>query len=200
MDICHSLLPTLRHAWFYQDTSSTSSHSLATVTPSHRLEPFCPGVSTPPSPLPHSWPKTPRYKPQDVFGKHPPRKQSKNTSSCQVPGWGPRFKEAKKKGTLPILLPFHKLRSLPKKSLTPPRFPHTSNLQELLHGRRGAEELPGKDRRPSTDSGALGFPISLLPCLKSHLQEPSAETQTEGEISAVTRELRQLRCCGAATR
>lgn len=46
---------------------------------------------------PCSWPESPHNKSHNTFGKHPPQKRSENSSSSQVLGSGPRFKEEKKR-------------------------------------------------------------------------------------------------------
>ena len=98
--------------------------------------------------------------------------------------------QSSNKGTLPTSLPFHEL--LTEKSLTPGGFLHTSELQELLHGRRGAQDLCRMERRPSTGV-CWAFLFLCYLVFKSHLEEPSGEAQAKGEISTVTR------CRGGAT-
>lgn len=135
---------------------------------------------------PCSWPESPHNKSHNTFGKHPPQKRSENSSSSQVLGSGPRFKEEKKRtkkrhftnfAAFPQTTePGHKRSqdvSGVSRCCTPLGFPHSSSLLQLLHGRRGAQDL---SRNALKSSGVLSFPISLLPHLKRHLQEPSAET------------------------
>lgn len=61
------------------------------------------------------------------------------------------------------------------------------------------EEEPGtcpeRMGSPQQTAELLGSRIFLLPSLKSHLQERSAETQAKGAISNLTREVRQLCRC-----
>lgn len=61
------------------------------------------------------------------------------------------------------------------------------------------EEEPGtcpeRMGSPQETAELLGSDIFLLPPLRSHLQERSAETQAKGVISNLTREVRQLWRC-----